>query len=349
MLILNDAEVSRVFTMDLAIESQRLAFSGAENVPTRLLLPTPSGPILLKPAGVQSSSSPSSPEGAALHVGVKIVSVRPKNSSLSPPQATVPATVLLLDEATGVVSAVLAGTALTAIRTAAGSALATSLMCRKDKPEVLLIFGAGMQGEEHAKAMCAVKPSITTVLVANRSLSNADSLLVRLRAALPGVSSFSSLLLSDATAVSLAVRSADVICACTNSSTPLFSGADLKPDAHLNAVGSYTPAMQEVDAETVKSSVVVVDSAGALASSGDLLAAEIAPPLPKSLGTGDSRVPCDLRGLLAGEFVDGGGVSGGKLKCTFFKSVGVACQDVAAAQKIVERAREMGVGIEVPM
>ena len=360
MLILNDAEVCRVFTVEVAIESQRLAFSGTENVPARLILPTPSGPILFKPASVESS--PSSPN-SAVHVGLKIVSVRPLNASLSPPQATVPATVLLLDSSTGIVSAVIAGTALTAIRTAAGSALATSLMCRNSSPEALLVFGSGMQGEEHVKAMCFVKPSIRRVVIANRTVSNAQSLIERLQVMLPSVTSFAALSLSDSpsdvSAVSAAVRSSDVICCCTNSSVPLFSGNDLKRDCHINAVGSYTPSMQELDGNTVSRCVIVPDCAGALSTSGDLLSASIAPPLPKTVGgrgSGDGRVPCDLRGLLAGAFVDGGGEQGGgggeeggRMMCTLFKSVGVACQDVAAATVVVERARAMGVGIEVPM
>ena len=110
--------------------------------------------------------------------------------------------------------------------------------------------------------------------------------------------------------------------------------------------------MQELDSLTVSSSVIVVDVSSALTSSGDFLAplaAGLSPPFPLELGMVGGRVPCDLRGVVAGEFVDKGRGEEGGFRCTLFKSVGVANQDVAAAAFIVARARELGIGTEVKM
>jgi ornithine cyclodeaminase len=134
-----------------------------------------------------------------------------------------------------------------------------------------------------------------------------------------------------------AVRGADVVCCATTSSEPVFDAAWLSPGAHVNGVGSFTTAMQEVDAATVHRSRVFVDSrSAALAEAGDLVIPLLA---------GETRLD-DWTEI--GEVVAGlkPGRSGPEA-ITFFKSVGVAVQDVAAAGRALNAARQAGLGKEV--
>jgi len=135
-----------------------------------------------------------------------------------------------------------------------------------------------------------------------------------------------------------AVTDADVICTATTSSTPVFDDADLKSGVHINGIGSYTPAMAEVPAATVKRALVVVDSrAAALAEAGDLIQ-----PIQTGL-ISEAHIHAELGELVLGR-------KPGRARAeeiTFFKSVGVAVQDAVAAQLAVEHAQRLGIGLQV--
>jgi ornithine cyclodeaminase/alanine dehydrogenase-like protein (mu-crystallin family) len=137
-----------------------------------------------------------------------------------------------------------------------------------------------------------------------------------------------------------AAGAADVICTATTSSRPVFDDADLKPGTHINGVGSYTPEMQEVPAETVARAKIVVDSRTAsLAEAGDLII-----PMEKGLITA-----ADIHGEI-GEIAEGK-ISGrsSAQEVTFFKSVGVAVQDVSVAELVLRRAVELDLGVQVAL
>jgi ornithine cyclodeaminase/alanine dehydrogenase-like protein (mu-crystallin family) len=127
-----------------------------------------------------------------------------------------------------------------------------------------------------------------------------------------------------------AVREADVICAATTSSQPVLDGNLIRPGAHINGVGSYTLQMQEVDAATVRRAQVFVDSrAAALAEAGDLVSAHTSPSDWTEIG----EVAAGLKpGRQSPDEI------------TFFKSVGVAVQDVAAASAALAEAKRLGLG-----
>jgi ornithine cyclodeaminase len=132
-----------------------------------------------------------------------------------------------------------------------------------------------------------------------------------------------------------AISSADVICTATTSATPVFSSSDLQPGAHINAIGSFIPEMQEIDSLTVERSLVVVDSrAAALAETGDLL-------IPIEEGRiSEDHIHADL-----GEIVNGS--KPGRTdedQITLYKSVGIAVQDAAAAGLALRNAQELGIG-----
>ncbi len=132
-----------------------------------------------------------------------------------------------------------------------------------------------------------------------------------------------------------AVRQADIICAATSTESPVFADTDLKAGAHINGVGSYQPTMQEVPMETVRRARVVVDHReSALAEAGDLII-----PIQQGRYSAD-RIAAEL-----GEIVSG--AKPGRAddqEITFFKSVGVAIQDLAAATRVLANARRLNLG-----
>mmetsp|Transcript_4376 Transcript_4376/g.8865 ORF Transcript_4376/g.8865 Transcript_4376/m.8865 type:complete len:286 (-) Transcript_4376:2339-3196(-) len=277
------------------------------------------GTTLFKPGFVSAQDG-----GGVL--GLKVVSVRPNNEAQHG-LPNVPATVMLFDEKTGVPTALMEGASLTAVRTAAGSGVATSLLAAPDA-KVVTIFGAGMQAEAHAFAMAEVR-DIEKVVIVSRTEEKARKLAEKLRQALPNVQCEVE---SDG---QKAVAGSDIVCCTTSSSTPVLKGKWLKKGCHVNAIGSFRPNMQEVDADVVKMSRVVVDDIGAaLAETGDLL-------IPISDGT------------IAKEHVLGtiGDALTFAIRCrestgdiTLFKSVGTAAQDLTTAAMVVRKAVERGVG-----
>lgn len=214
------------------------------------------------------------------------------NEQLSLP--TVPAVILLHDCATGFPTALVQATHLTALRTAAGSAVATDCFARPDAA-VLSVFGAGLQADQHARAVLCVR-NIRTVHIVNRTASRAMGLAARLRSDYPavdfvvhatadsspdsdsadhadhaaGAAAASAAAASAAAALSAALRSSHVICTTTASSTPLLRLADVSPGAHINAVGGFRPHMHELESALVSACRIAVDCPAAL-HSGDLL------------------------------------------------------------------------------
>jgi len=136
------------------------------------------------------------------------------------------------------------------------------------------------------------------------------------------------------------VKEADILCTATTSSKPVFDGKALRPGTHINAVGAYTPLMQEVDSETILRAKVVIDSRQAsLAEAGDLI-------IPLQQGViNEKHIHAEIGEIVAGlrpgrESMD---------EITYFKTVGVAVQDVAAARRVLDKATELGLGTEVEL
>jgi ornithine cyclodeaminase/alanine dehydrogenase-like protein (mu-crystallin family) len=250
-------------------------------------------------------------------LGVKLVSVFPRNAALNLP--SVHGVYLLLDAATGVPLAQLDGSELTTRRTVAVSALAASLLARPDASR-LLIVGAGRVAEGVADAMACVRP-IVRVQVWNHRAAGAQALAERLRAR--GV---------DANAVTdleAAVHNADIVSCATLATQPLIEGRWLRAGTHVDLVGAFTPEMREADSECLRRARVFVDHDEALAKAGDLLqaAADGAFDTPQLQGT--------LAQLCRGERSGRGAAS----EITLFKSVGSALQDLAGAQLVWSAAQ----------
>src|SRR5262245_1625435 len=219
--------------MPEAIELMKTAFrelaNGRATSPLRTVIDVEPGTsaTLLMPAFVPA-------EGA---LGFKVVSVFQGNPSKQLP--TIHALVCLVDHETGVPLAIIDGGYLTALRTGAVSGAATDLLARPDS-KVLVVIGAGVQGVTQAAAVCAVRPIERIVAVdANRDA------LVRYHDAIKTDWPDLYQRLETTTSASVAVRDADIICTATTSKRPVFDDGDVKPGTHINAIGAFTPEMQE--------------------------------------------------------------------------------------------------------
>ncbi len=324
MLILNADDVRRALPMQDAIEAMKQAFAalsaGRAIVPPRahLQMDRNAGISLFLPAYVDSD------DPAEQALTIKAVSLFDHNQSRG--LARTQAAVLVLDPATGCPVAVLEGATLTGIRTAAASGAATDLLAREDSRK-LAVFGAGVQARTHIEAVCAVR-EIEDIAVYGLTAAKVDRLVDEMRCRVTGR-------LHSASSPQEAARDADIICATTTSSTPIFSDADIRTGTHINAVGSYKPVNREVPAETVVRSRVVVDSReAAWEEAGDLIQ-----PLEAGQITRD-HIHAELGEIVFGE--KAGRMSSEQI--TFFKSVGIAVQDAFAAKVALVNAKAMGIG-----
>jgi ornithine cyclodeaminase len=294
---LDGDELRRRLPMRDAIDALETAFRDGDPsaTPLRSQVATPGGTLLTMPAVGQAG------------VGVKLVTVTGANPAAGLP--LIHAVYVLFDPITQSPVLLVDGAALTALRTAAVSGLATTHLARADAQR-LVIFGAGVQATAHLDAMTAVRP-ITHLAVVTRTPARADDLLTRARAS--GIEAS----LEDAEVVS----SADIVCTCTTAVTPLFEGGSLADGSHVNAVGTFQPHTREVDTATVQRARVVVETrAAALDEAGDLL-------IPIGEGAiGPQHVRADLQ-----EVVHGARVRSDPGDVTLFESVGLAFEDLAVA------------------
>lgn len=327
MLILNAEQVRQALPMDAAIQGMKRAYAalsdGRAAVPlrTHLSIPAHEGASLIMPAYVAT------PEGEAL--AIKVVSLFPKNPELG--LAFIQAAVMLFEAQTGRLIALLEGSMLTAIRTGAASGAASDVLARSDASTVT-IFGAGVQGRTQLEAVCGVR-KIDTVYVFDRTPEKSKSFVEQMAG--KGSIPFDIRVATDARQ---AVEQADIICAATTSRNPVFADQDLKRGAHICAIGSYTPEMQEVPSETIQRARVVVDSRSAtLAEAGDLIQ-----PLRQGLIL-EGHVYAELGEILLG-WKQG---RQSETEITYFKSVGIAAQDAMAAQLAYHNAQRFGLGQSV--
>lgn len=304
-----DAIVTAVPIGDL-VDAVEAAFrdvaAGNDRSPLRTHVPLDHGDLLLMP-GVRVGASGTS---------VKLVTVMPGNAALGLP--TVQAIVCWFDAETGEPMALLDGPTVTAMRTGAASGAATRLLARRDA-STLTIVGAGAQAEWQVRAVLAVRP-IARVLVCSRSPESRDAFARRM-ATVTGVE------VLPAPDVESAVRSADVVCCATTSEVPVFDVGWLRPGTHVNGIGAFRLGMVELPPALfgVAAPVAVDSRQAAMAEAGDLVAA-----VERGLASDADLVEIGT--------IDPGWVATRDPQAiTAFKSVGLAIQDVAAAELVVAR------------
>jgi ornithine cyclodeaminase/alanine dehydrogenase-like protein (mu-crystallin family) len=231
-------------------------------------------------------------------------------------------TVTLFDGVTGEVRAIMNASAITEIRTAAVSAVATRVLARSDAQE-LAILGAGVQARAHLTAMRAVH-DFSRIRVYSPHRAHAEELGVQV---------------SDS--AEECVRGADVIVTATNSSIPVLQYDWLKPGAHLNVVGSSSPRSRELDASTVAATSMFVDwRESAVNESGEYAAA-----LAERAIGGPRHIRGEIGEILIGRHA--GRASDDEI--TVFKSLGLAIEDLAASEYVLHRASERDWGTSIDL
>ena len=327
MLILNANEVRQALPMKTAIAAMKDAYAalsdGTAVAPLRTRFPIPSRDAisLFMPAYMKKESTEA--------LAVKVVSLYPSN----PPRglAYIQAAVLVFDAETGRAIALLEGSALTAIRTGAGSGAAIDLLARKDS-KVVAIFGAGPQGKTQLEAACSAR-NIEAAFIYNPTISKAE-LFAKEMAGQGNIPKD----IRVAQTPKEAIENADIVCTATGSKKPIFEDKDIKAGTHISAIGAYTPEMQELPLETVARSRIIVDSrATVMDEAGDIVKA-----LRAGLIT-ETNIHAELGEIILG--LKSGRQSDDEI--TFFKSVGNAVQDAVAAQTALENAHAMKLGVEV--
>jgi ornithine cyclodeaminase/alanine dehydrogenase-like protein (mu-crystallin family) len=300
--VIGAEELRARLPMGAAVDALEEAFRTLDPTggPLRTHVETPHGSVLLMPAFGEAG------------VGVKLVSLTQANPERGLP--FIHASYVLFDAETQALDAVLDGSALTALRTAAVSGLATRFLSPHEA-ERLVVFGAGVQARSHLEAMCAVRP-VTDLVVVSRSRGAAEALVEE------GLGRGLTARLGEPEAV----READLVCTCTTAEEPLFDGSWLPAGVHVNAVGSYRPETRELDTESVRRARVVVETREvALAEAGELLI-----PIREGVISAD-HVAADLA-----ETVRGADVRRSPDDVTLFKSVGMAFEDLVVARAIVD-------------
>jgi ornithine cyclodeaminase len=318
VLVLTDAEVRELLDMESCIEAMAAVLAALQR--DELSLPLR---FVFRPGGTTSLMGfmPAHRASASPLFSLKEIVISPGNSArgMDPHQGAV----LLHDGETGELTALLNASAITEIRTAAVSAVATRLLARPDAKTVA-ILGAGVQARSHVEAMRSVldEPDLR---VWSRGSERARALADAAGATLAGT-------------VEEACAGADVVCTCTSAREPVLSLELVAPGTHVNAVGSSIPTTRELTSELVAASSLFVDRReSTLNEAGDYLFAA------EELGVGPEHICAELGELLEG--VHPGRTDDGEL--TVFKSLGIAVEDLAAAELCVARARERGMGTEI--
>ncbi len=321
MRILTGDDVRSAVSMADAIDAVRDGFialsTGRATAPLRGVLKTDRGITLTMPAHINGHSIST----------VKVVSVFPENTQSNLP--TINAVVLVVSAETGVPLVLMDGAILTALRTGAASGLATDLLA-KPEATVLGVIGAGVQARTQVEAVCTVRQIKRIHLF---SLDGASEMADELRG------EYDAKIVVNETAHD-ALIGADVIVTATNSKTPVVQREDVSPGVHINGVGSFTPEMQEVAADVVTESKIVVDHRESIwAEAGDLII-----PHEQGLITPDD-IHAEIGELAAG-LVEGRVNSD---EITFFKSVGNAVQDTVIARQIVAVMDDRELGVEAKL
>lgn len=317
MLVVNGETVHRLCRWEDLVAALRNAHRGGRPLIARALLEA-------ERHGVTQTyfNLPAFLPGVAM--GTKIATVLPDNPTRHPGVPAIQALYALFDGENGAPAAVIDGTALTYRKTAADSALGSLLLSRPDA-RTLLMVGAGGLAPYLARAHLAIRPSLRSVLVWNRSGDRACSMATELRA--EGVDA------EAAADLDAAVPEADILSCSTATTEPLVRGDLLKPGAHLDLVGGFTPSMRECDDAAVRRARLFIDEAGLnLELCGDLIDPIGRGVIPRS------KVEGDLYDLCRADR----GPERGPDEITLFKNGGGGHLDLFTALFIRERLRAEG-------
>jgi len=324
MLVIGRREVEALLPVGVCIEimdaTLRSLAGGTSAQPLRSVMTTLDGlgQLALMPAQLAESKT----------LGFKAVAVFPGNRrvGLDGHQGVV----VLFDSGTGEVDAVIDASSLTAIRTAAVTAVATRTLSDTGST-ALVVLGAGTQAKWSIRAIAQVR-QLTRVSIWSRTSTSSQSLANDLREELnhDGIVAVSD--------PAKAVADADIVVTATTSRTPIFQRDWIRGPLLVNAVGACVPSSRELDARTIRDARLVVDSReSALAESGDLLLAAL-----------DGELPHEMELFELGDILNGAVPRrDANRTLTVFESLGLGAEDVAAAGHVFEAALASGIGTRV--
>ncbi len=331
MIVLSDRDVAALLPMETAIEVVEKAMvavsAGAANLPLRMVVDVgPPNMMGVMPGAFMPGNG--AVDGC---FGVKLVSLFPNNpdAGFSSHQGAI----VLFEPDHGSAVAMMNAGLLTAVRTAAASAVATRALARQDSATLAMI-GAGEQAEHHVEAMLLVRPSIRALRIAGRRPEKAQAFAEHMAARHPGLA------VTVVDDVRSAVDGADIVCTVTSSPTPVLMGEWIAPGTHLNVVGASVASKREIDEDTVARSRLFVDfRPSTFAQAGEVIGAI------DSGRIGRDHVLAEIGEVLAGKA--GGRRDAGEI--TLYRSLGIAAQDLACAAHCLREAKARGMGIEAPL
>jgi ornithine cyclodeaminase/alanine dehydrogenase len=322
MRIIKAGEIRQHYSMKQAIDAMQRAFSSLSSnechIPMRVVTRLPAGDLLMlyKPAFVEKERK----------VTVKFITQRERTVIQGVP--AIQGIVMVIDSVTGEIQSVMDGNYLTALRTGAASGLATRLLAGKGA-RTMALFGCGAQGKTQVEAVLCERP-VSKILIFEKNRDRANQFIGELK----GELSAEVVYCENTTAL----NEADIICTATNATEPLFKKEDVKKGAHINAIGSFQPHMQELDPRLIRDARVFLDSREpCLKESGDLIR-----PIEEGIISENhlaGEIGDFLLNRIAGRESDD--------QITIFKSVGVAIQDYVVATDIYNYSLEQGFGVEI--
>jgi len=324
ILVLSETEVEALLPMPECISVMEEALLALARDEAQQPLRT-----IFKPAEVKGvmAMMPAFRDGQSPLFGLKAICVFPGNAAIG--KDAHQGGVLLFDGSDGELLALVNASAITAIRTAAVSGLATRVLAREDATE-LAIIGAGVQARTHLVAMACVR-KIKRVRIVARRFENAQKFAREMQPQFPS-------LIEPVENAEAAVRGADIIVTATNSREPVLQRGWLSPGAHINAVGTFSPKARELDTATMVDASLFVDRReSALNEAGDYLIAA------GEGAIGPEHIRAELGEVLTGAHP--GRTSAAEL--TIFKSLGLGIEDLAAAAHIFQKARGQDNGASV--
>jgi ornithine cyclodeaminase/alanine dehydrogenase-like protein (mu-crystallin family) len=321
ILILNHDEVTQLLPMNECVPLMRDALvklaSGEVHQPLRTIVRPPNA------AGVMGLM-PSYISGDLAAYGLKTVCVFPENPAKG--KDAHQGAVLLFSAETGELLALMNASAITAVRTAAVSGVATDLLARSDASD-LAIIGAGVQARTHLLAMAEVR-SIKRSRVVSRNVEHARRFVDEMSGSVPFA-------IEVVETVEEALSGADLIATVTNAKEPVVRREWISRGVHLNVVGSSTPHAREVDTATIAESALFVDRRESTVNeAGDYLFAM------REGAIGPDHIRAELGEVLTGQ--KPGRTSAEEI--TLFKSLGLAVEDLASANYLYGKAKELNAG-----
>ncbi|SFQ59374.1 ornithine cyclodeaminase [Roseivivax halotolerans] len=307
MILITEAESSAIVTPELAFEAVREAFIAAV-APGAASFPV----VVAHGSDPQNRFTIKSASGADL-AGLKVGAYFPTNDARGLPRHA--STILLIDQSTGRIGAVVEGSAVNCYRTAAADAVATDALARQDA-EVLTLFGTGHQAAFEAQAIARVR-ELSRLLVVGRDASRTEAFVEKLRSA--GLS-------VEAAMAEPAIRAADIIVTATTATAPLFEAAWVQPGTHISSMGSDSQGKQELPTEIFRDARLFCDLPEQSVRIGEFQHA------------GPEATPTAIGSVLSGDALGRGHAS----EITIFDSSGISLQDLHMAKAILDHLSGSG-------